>query len=235
MLEMTDNEFLRLILNIPTQYSNISEIPKDSILSRKEWGKLLGVNILNETILPAYGAYGNEFDGRNGRLTVYDLLENKRLEPLKKMAIEMGWWSGHDNFCNAWDRAFFRNDFNNKSKPKHYPISQLNSKMISEVLDEIFVKKSDVVAYQQQQNLSDKNEDIHSMDYDSYIKKSRTEGKSDPEIAYNLHYVYRIEYSVLYRAMGLLKEGIHITNNAITQRGKRLCGKWEKSLKKAIQ
>lgn len=71
---------------------------------------------------------------------------------------------------------------------------------------------------------------------EDFILKMRSEGKSDAEIAYTLHYgAFKLSYFQLIREMGLFDKDTHRTNNAITQQGKRLCDAWEKTLNKKAE
>ncbi len=68
---------------------------------------------------------------------------------------------------------------------------------------------------------------------DDYIKASRTEGRGNQEIAYNLHNEpFNLNYWNIAHKMGLVEDGTYVTDNTITQRGKRLCDSWKKHLEK---
>jgi len=73
------------------------------------------------------------------------------------------------------------------------------------------------------------------LDVDDYINSSRAASKSNEEIVYNLKNIYKLPFKSIVIKLGLLTEGVNISDNAITQKGKRLYDKWTKKMSQAHQ
>jgi hypothetical protein len=77
------------------------------------------------------------------------------------------------------------------------------------------------------------NGDIEQETPEGYIKAMRAAGKSNEEIAWNLHHGrFKLTYHDLISRMGLDDKEIHRSWDAVKKQGERLCKAWGKNLGK---